>query len=397
MLSEELIKSLGLYVNHEVCLQTANGEELLTGNLLGYTKDEVILATGEAEERLSFDKLEDIFYKGYITSYQREDRTGRIDDTYSFRAEACLGYNAERELLRYSEYDYGVCCHLVPIQDRSCVGGVRISARDVTLEQEPYHVLPMAMLENEMFLYKLRRREDQIGVLEQKGTKYAVCYEGKKTTYFDRNAISEILRCPKVNDYVTVLYEEKDICGVVAFVEMNHFGVFTGEDTVRIPYEECKRIRYWGRVKEETLKPGEKQFLIDGVYPITENRRKGYGQGRGKTGLKHGMTVSFVLGINKNGYYVREYSVEEEKRSLKVGVITSFDSTGKGYIGTLYERGVELREVEAKAFFLEEDMKEQITLDLQHYVYVVKYNTCNRRDYRGLLRCKYRNCMTVLL
>lgn len=375
MLSEKLIKSLGLYVNHKVCLQLTEGEELLTRDLLGYTEDEVILSTGEAEEeRIPFARLEDVFYKGYITSYRRENRTGWIDDTYSFWIEDCVQNRAEKDLLRQSEYEYGVFCHLVVRQDKSGTGMVRIVAEDVCLEQEPHHVLPMQLLTQEPFLYRLRRREDQIGVLEQKGTKYALCYEGEKTSYFVKGAIADILKCPKVNDYVTVFYK-KDIYGVVASVERDSFYVITAEDTIRIPYKECKRIRHWGKVVEERLPSGEKQFLIDGVYPVTEECRKGYGKGRGKTGLRHGMTVSYILGVDKDGCFVREYSVEAENTEFRVGVITSTEILDRGYIGSFYERGTETRNEDAKAYFLEEDLEQQIPFDLLHYIYVVKYDT----------------------
>lgn len=120
--------------------------------LSGDTENELILAAGDAEEeRISFKKPEDVFYKGHVTSYQRGDKTGTIDDTYMFRAEDCVGLTARRELLRNSEYEYGVCCHLVVIQDKLSAGGVRVVAKDVRLEQEPHHVLPMQVLSQEVF------------------------------------------------------------------------------------------------------------------------------------------------------------------------------------------------------------------------------------------------------
>ena len=88
MLSEELVKTLGLYVNHKVCLRMTDCEDMRTGRLLGYTEDEVILASDEnAEERISYDRLEDVFYKGYVTSYQKESRIGEIDGKYTFGME----------------------------------------------------------------------------------------------------------------------------------------------------------------------------------------------------------------------------------------------------------------------------------------------------------------------
>lgn len=341
MLNTSVKKMLPLYIAHTVWLYWKDGS-LTEGELLKVENDRVFVEVHGKDQIFLVDELEDVRYVGEVTDFHSTSDTGEIDKVYAFHVSECTNLNKKHTgyFMKYNERRYKISCHLVI--DTDVRSKLMIKATDVHMEEYLGHVFSNVLTQVEM-LYFMCNGERKIGKLQplddEESKKYDFVYQGVKRCTLESKEIESVTKCPKINDYVTVIKTNGDECkGLVCAVKEMCFYIFNRQEEVeKIQLEELEQLRFHGVVTENS---NNKQLSIDKKYGFRNQYIKDWSQGQR---LAKDMEITYIVGVNETrGLFAKEIVVKQIKeKDYKFGLIFTYPGKKnsvewKGRIGKDY-------------------------------------------------------------
>ncbi len=352
-MNTELLQNIMLYHQHLVAATLLDGASI-SGML-------TVIAPGVVcidDTEFSLSSFSDILYAGgVITSYKNKLQTGELDKVYQFSQSDCDD-SLPASLLNSIAFHISVYCHL-------CFENGKIVAKDLRLK-EAAHVYSPIML-NTPLLYFFRDGSRRVATfLQEEGAYFLQFKDAEETIPFDGYTISEITKCPVINDKVQItLKDGAQYEGTVCFATNTSFSIIPS-DVPEFLYQDIEEIRYFGQYHAETRTIDEKytckssslQDPADAVYMLD------------------GVRFSFVIDVNLRGFYAKNVCLAEKDAALpiseeEVGIIVFCDMSEKsthGFIGKEFHVGKrDMGDVKFAKSLL------TFPYDYKNYIYVVRY------------------------